>query len=648
VTSPLYHLAAVALLLASGALPADAMAPPPLVASMPALFPTPQDAHLTAAAPLPLAGPATLVQIAPRDSEVQAGLLTALADLGIEKPRAASHPPRLTRGPLVLAGLAGAPAIRAALGRLGAEVPARAEGYAIASGLLDTQTVIVIAGRDDDGLYHAVQSFRQIARRGYLPAITIRDYPAMPVRGTIEGFYGKPWSTADRVAHMRFLGAVNANAYVYSPKDDAFARDRWREPYPREIMSELKTPIDEARRQHVRFTYAISPGPSICYSDPADVAAIKRKFAAFAALGVRSFYIAFDDIEYTKWNCDRDSAALGPPGAQAAGTAQAALATGIYRWLQARSGGKASLMVVPTEYYDAKPSPYKTALAAGLDPAIALQWTGTDVVPPAISIGDTRAATKAFGRKTVLWDNYPTNDYSQSTGRLLMAPYGRRQAGLASELGGILANPMNQEAASRIGIFGSASFAWNDLAYDPDAALRAAAAMLAGYDRATQAALLLFLDTQHLAPTFGDQPWQEQSPALRAELDHARDAIANGTPEERHAAIADLAHLADRIASAPAQIRSGVTDAGFLAQAEPWLDALALWGTALRESAAGLAAADRGDRQASVHFTAAASLAERAASAHTIPGATRPQGPLRIADGVLDLFIREAPGLIGR
>lgn len=79
--------------------------------------------------------------------------------------------------------------------------------------------------------------------------------------------------------------------------------------------------------------------------------------------------------------------------------------------------------MVPTEYYYAKESFYKEALRKHLDRRMVIQWTGTDVVPPAISIGDARSATKAFGRKTLLWDNYPSNDYEQTAGRLLLAPY---------------------------------------------------------------------------------------------------------------------------------------------------------------------------------------------------------------------------------
>src|SRR3982751_6157123 len=44
--------------------------------------------------------------------------------------------------------------------------------------------------------------------------------PALPMRGTVEGFYGPPWTHADRLAHLEFSARVGLNIYVYAPKDD--------------------------------------------------------------------------------------------------------------------------------------------------------------------------------------------------------------------------------------------------------------------------------------------------------------------------------------------------------------------------------------------------------------------------------------------
>jgi len=312
----------------------------------------------------------------------------------------------------------------------------------------------------------------------------------------------------------------------------------------------LGTLVEVANRHHVNFVYALSPGPTICYSDSADLEAIRRKFRTLRGIGVRSFYIALDHIEYTKWNCAGDEAAFGAPGEKAAASAQAKLLNAVQADLVA-ANDRGSLMMVPTEYYNTTESPYKATLRAQLDPRVAVQWTGTDVVPPSISVKDAANATKAFGRKTLLWDNYPVNDYKESAGRLLLAPYDRRDGGLSGELSGIVSNPMNQEAASRPAVMGLVAFAWNDKDYNAERTWHASARYLAGGDPRLTAALLTFFDTQHLAPTFGTHPWQPQAPRLRALIDQTRDALAAGTKAEREEALARLAAVADDLAAAP-------------------------------------------------------------------------------------------------
>lgn len=354
--------------------------------------------------------------------------------------------------------------------------------------------------------------------------------------------------------------------------------------------------------------------------------------------------MALDDISYTKWNCAADQEKYGAPGRGSAGQAQADLLNAVqHDFIDAHADAE-PLQFVPTEYSDTADSAYKSVLREQLDPKVIVQWTGTDVVPPSISMEDAQAASAVWGRKVFLWDNYPVNDYGQTTGRLLMAPYDKREAGLHKALSGIVLNPMNQAAPSKVALFGGASFAWNDEAYDPDRTWRAAAGYLAGGDPATTRALLAFFDTEHLAPTFGDTNWQPQAPELGARLADFTDEWNSGSPARRQAALRKLGAYADVLAGAPERIRAGVKDPAFLAQTKPWLDALDLWGGSLNATLAGLR--DRlheGDGQAD--FAEAAGLAERAAAITTIPGTTRPQGTIKVADGVLDTFIEQAPTL---
>lgn len=614
-------------------------------ATLPAIYPAPVSIALGKGS-IVLGKSVTLITPPGIDTETTSLIRSILTKAGVANITIAKQLPAVLEGTHIVLGTADAAIVRTALSKTGAVADSNQEGYTIASVTTGNGALITLAGHDADGLYHAAQTFRQLAQRTSIPALVIYDHPSMPIRGTIEGFYGKPWSMTDREKHLDFLATVKANTYIYSPKDDPYARDRWRDAYPATTLSELAQLVAVAKKNHVNFVYAISPGPTVCFSDSGDLHTLERKFSALRAIGVHSFYVALDDIEYTKWNCDLDKAAFGPSGAEAAGIAQAKLLNALQADLKKIDPTAPPLIMVPTEYYDAKESPYKAALRKNLDSQVVVQWTGTDVVPPAISKGDARAATKAFGRKTLLWDNYPVNDYGESTGRLLVAPYVRREAGLSSELAGILSNPMNQEAASRVAVTGVAAFAWNDKGYNAEQVWLAAARELAGGDEQTTTALLTFFDTQHLAPTFGSQPWQVQAPKLKALLDGVRDAIANGSDATRHQAIANLAQYAAAFTGTPDIIRSGTVDTSFAQDARPWLDAMQLWGRALQLTAAGLDAADHGSAAAGRYFAQAKKLTTEAAALQTIPGATRFGGPIKVADGVLDVFIADAPTLI--
>ncbi|WP_284740684.1 beta-N-acetylglucosaminidase domain-containing protein [Amycolatopsis sp. RTGN1] len=517
------------------------------------------------------------------------------------------------------------------LGGTGKDTPSQAEGYALSV----SRAGITIAGRDGAGQYYGVQTLRQLfVHSGHGWAVSgasVRDWPNMALRGSIEGFYGPPWTTADRLRQLAFLGEVKANTYIYSAKDDTYLRARWRDPYPADELATLGQLVRSAAAHHVEFTYALSPGVSVCFSSPADIAAVEAKFQAVYDLGVRSFSMPFDDISYTKWNCDADQAAFGAPG-QAAGTAQVSLLNAITEKFVKTHDGVRPLQTVPTEYSDLKDSPYKTELREHLDPSVVVQWTGTDVVPPSVTTDEAAQVSAVYGRKVFLWDNYPVNDYEQSAGRLLLAPYAQREAGLSRYLNGIVANPMNQEAASEVAEFGAADFAWNDAGYAPSRSWSQALARLAGGDARASAALTVFADLEHLAPTFGPTPWQPQAPVLAA---RAAEFWQGG-----HHALPDLRAYAVRIRDAAGVIRGGRVQSAFVAEAGPWLDAMALWGDALVTRIDALAASSRGDQALASRLTARADgLVTRAQAVKT--GNTNRWGVRQalVGDGVLDTLL---------
>ncbi|MEQ0565443.1 beta-N-acetylglucosaminidase domain-containing protein [Amycolatopsis sp. NEAU-NG30] len=601
--------AALVVVAALGIAPADAMASGPV----PVVSPSPQQIARTSP---DVRVPSAIVLVTDGSTDAAAkDLLTALLrEHGVR---------RITSG---------GPGLTVRLGSSGGDVPAQAEGYALSV----SRTGITIGGRDGAGQYYGVQTLRQLfvrAGSGWaVRGVAVRDWPDMALRGSIEGFYGPPWTNADRLRQLAFLGEVKANTYVYSAKDDEYLRARWRDPYPDDELATLGQLVRAANAHHVEFTYALSPGVSICFSSPSDVAAVEAKFQAVYDLGVRSFSLPFDDISYTKWNCDADQAAFGAPGQAAAGRAQVSLLNTI----TAKFGGTRPLQTVPTEYSDLKDSPYKTELREHLDPSVVVQWTGTDVVPPSVTTAEAAQVSTVYGRKVFLWDNYPVNDYEQSAGRLLLAPYAHREAGLSRYLSGIVVNPMNQEAASEVAEFGAADFAWNDRAYAPERSWPRALARLAGGDPAATAALTVFADLEHLAPTFGPAPWQPQAPVLAAKTAEFWSRWTAGDPW----ALPAMRAYATRIRDAPGVIRSGRVQSAFVTDAAPWLDATQWWGEAAVTRLDALAAATHGDHPRAARLTAAAdALVARAESVKT--GNTNRWGIRQalVADGVLDNFL---------
>ncbi|GAA3593434.1 beta-N-acetylglucosaminidase domain-containing protein [Kribbella ginsengisoli] len=452
-----------------------------------------------------------------------------------------------------------------------------AEGYVLAAGR-DRQgrNQVVLDGVDTDGTYYAAQTLTQLVQTrhtgtGWMPGVSIRDWPTMRYRGSIEGFYGTPWSQADRLDHVDYLGAHRMNTYEYAPKDDPYHREKWREPYPADKLAQLGELVTRARQNKVDFTFALSPGLDICYTSESDFQALIAKFEALYALGGRSFNVPLDDIDYNTWHCDADRAKYGTGGA-AAGRAQSELLNRVQReWVETKPD-LAPLQMVPTEYYNVSESPYKKALREQLDSDVVVHWTGVGVVPQTITATQAAAAKAVFGHDILIWDNYPVNDYA--AGRLLLAPYSGREPALAADVVGIISNPMNQAAVSKIALYSFAELGWNPASYNEQASWLRALAERSDGEQRTINALKVFADLN----TYDGTLHSASAPVLQAAIDTFWQTWRTG---DRASAIAVLRPVVKAVAEAPATIRAGVPDPAFAAEAESWLKATELWGQAM-------------------------------------------------------------------
>ncbi|MET9762503.1 beta-N-acetylglucosaminidase domain-containing protein [Streptomyces sp. NPDC006372] len=584
------RLPAVALSLAVGLiLPSpDAAAAPahPSKAALPQVWPQPKSLH---AGPGRLTVPDRVVAVVGRRTDPSARRVveTVLRDAGAERIVTVTEPPPKAAFTVYLGGPDENSATARALKRLGARSPAGLPdgGYVLASGRRHGQTLLALSGADRTGTFYAAQTLRQLVTRT-VPEVTVRDWPTARLRGVIEGFYGTPWSHGERLSQLDFYGRTKQNVYVYSPKDDPYLRDRWRDEYPPAGLGQLRELVDRADANHVRFTYALSPGLSVCYSSDADTEALTRKFDSLYAIGVRSFAIPLDDISYTKWNCDADEKEFGTGGG-AAGAAQAQLLNRVWRDFSATHSGLEPLEMVPTEYSDLADSPYKKALREKLDPSVVVEWTGVGVIAPTITADQVAQAREVYGHPILVWDNYPVNDYV--TSRLLLGPYTGREPGVAKAATGVTANPMVQGEASRIALFTSAAYLWNPDAYDPRAAFLASVRDLAGPAAAEW--LRIFAENN-----YSSRLDATESPTLSVLITRFRRAYDENSGLDR--ATAALRSYFTAMAATPGALRARLGNPGFLEETAPWLDKLGRYGTAGRTAVDLLLAGKRGDTEA--------------------------------------------------
>ena len=317
---------------------------------------------------------------------------------------------------------------------------------------------ISILGYDECGAFYGVQTLRQIlaceaTKGGKIPCMTVNDYPDLPMRGVVEGFYGTPWSHEVRLSLIDFFGRFKMNTYVYGPKDDPYHRSpNWRDPYPTDEAARIVELVKACGRNHVNFVWAIHPGQDIKWNEE-DYGNLFRKFDMMYKMGVRQFAIFFDDIS----------------GDGTSPSKQTELLNRLTDEFVKVRGDVAPLIMCPTDYNKswANPTPKGSLAYFGnnLNPDIKVFWTG-DVVCSDLTAGTLDWVNSRIKRPALFWWNYPVTDYVRNM--VLQGPvYGLDTSLTADDVSGILSNPMEHGEASKLALYGVADYAWNVSAYNP-------------------------------------------------------------------------------------------------------------------------------------------------------------------------------------
>lgn len=447
-----------------------------------------------------------------------------------------------------------------------ARIPKQAEGYYLK---IDKEG-IVVAGADRRGVFYGVQTLVQLIALPKLPLVEVTDYPDVPYRGVVEGFYGVPWSREARLSQLDFYGRNKMNIYIYGPKDDPYhSSPNWRKPYPAQEAEQLKELVECARRNEVLFYWAIHPGKDIRWNTE-DRDLLMEKFESMYRLGIRAFAVFFDDISGEGTSAEK----------------QVELLNDIYHNFVKVKGDVAPLLMCPTEYnrlWTKLEGGYLATLGGKLHPDIGILWTGDKVVA-CIDKPTMQFVNPLLKRKAFIWWNFPVSDYVRD--RLLLGAVYGNGTDIDDDISAFISNPMEHAEASKIALFSIAVYAWNMDAYKSDASWRRAVRyLMPGH----AAALQVF--ASHNSDLGGNEHdfRREESEQIRPALERLLDAYCREGKREVAAASAVTEECERMIASADLLLASDENPA-LIKEITPWLIQFKLLGEYGREVLCMLAA----------------------------------------------------------
>lgn len=403
-----------------------------------------------------------------------------------------------------------------------------------------------IVGYDERGAFYGLQTLRQImespvAQDGTLPYITIGDYPSLPYRGVVEGFYGTPWSHQVRMDLIDFYGRNKMNTYIYGPKDDPYhSSPNWRLPYPEKEAENIRQLVERSKANRVDFVWAIHPGQDIKWNEE-DYQNLVHKFNLMYDLGVRSFAIFFDDISGEGTNPVK----------------QTELLNRLSKDFVKAKGDVSPLIVCPTDYSRlwAKPGEDGALAIYGrtLDPSVNVFWTG-DVVCSDLTRETLDWINTRIKRPAYYWWNYPVTDYVRNI--ILQGPvYGLDTTLDDDDLCGFVSNPMEHGEASQLALYGVADYSWNISDYNPlDNWERGLRALMPGAADAYRTFAIHSCDTE--TGYRRDESWETKTFRLAGWDDKAAGRL--------------LAEF-NEIESVPAIIEERCPNRALLSELRPWL-----------------------------------------------------------------------------
>jgi len=369
---------------------------------------------------------------------------------------------------------------------------------------------------------------------------------AIPFRGVVEGYYGRPWGTEGRLSLLKFMGENDMNVFIYGPKDDPYHHAKWREAYPAAEMKDFAKLLTVAKENKIAFYWAIHLGGGFRKGSADDYAALFKKLDLMYASGFRAFAAFFDDF----------------------GGADASFHAEICNRIQTdfldKKGDCAPLIMCPNVYWGGG-HPYQKALGRELDKRVHIMWTGRSICSD-IRADAVKRITEDFQRPPFIWWNWPVNDYCRRK-VLLGRTYGADDCKYA----GFVSNPMENCEANKLALYGVAKWAKDPEHFDSQAAWEESFAKIYPNPEIAKAMRVFAEHNSDQGPTVHGYRREESAGAKAlcekagAEFD-ANGKLTDATEKELKALFKDVGKASETL------LRNLPRDKGLGWEIEGWLD----------------------------------------------------------------------------
>lgn len=367
-------------------------------------------------------------------------------------------------------------------------VPDRPQGYLIHCTTTEGRNVVILQGRDDQGLLWAISSLIQLIHqregRTVVQAAEVLDYPEAPRRGFLSSAW-RMGSLSGAWFAVRFkFNNISFNA-SFCPGDRQLRR-KWREERPEYVREDIRhigeylTPLGIEWVAGIRTLSYPDPNEQLrCGSD--EDLEIVLKLAEIPAQVGGGFSIKFDDIRFP----------LHPDDQERFGSAREAdiyFLNSLYNSLQERYPG-IRLVFCPPFYWGPRSSytypesrdEYLYAIGSRLPEDMDIFWTGPSVKSAAITREQVEWITERIERKPLFWQNKfgspHVYGYHYTTDPLTHLPEWYYD-GFIHDIDTYM--PNGGGATTATALVSIADYFWNPHAFDAERSIRDATMKLAG------------------------------------------------------------------------------------------------------------------------------------------------------------------------